>query len=58
MGKIDLTWLLFGREILFHFIGCVYPQNDIYNSAENPTLRHNVPLHDVPVCVCVCYECS
>ena len=54
MGKIDLTRLLFDREIVFYFIGCVYPQNDNYNSAENPTLSHNVPLHDVPVCVCVC----
>jgi hypothetical protein len=54
MGKIDHTFLLFCREILFQLIGYVNAQNDNYYSAENPMLSHKVLLHDVPECLCVC----
>jgi hypothetical protein len=48
-AAIDPTLCLFKDEAWFHFSGYVNSQNNRYWSGENPTLIHEVPLHDVKV---------
>jgi hypothetical protein len=43
-GGIDSTHVMYGDEALFHLSAYANSQNNIYFSADNPTLINKAPL--------------